>query len=200
MQSGGPQASAGYTTLDQVDESLQGRDITIAGMVTRVRSTVTHKGEDMAFVEMEDLSSSIDVIVFPKAYKRYQAFLAEDRLLVIQGKVDMRDGKAQIISESIQDYALADVGEQVAPAQVRLIEVNLTCTGNHDADMKLLNKAYQILQRRQGADRFYFNVIMDRGRVQLDFPNATTHYEPELENLLKEALGQSAILVRWTEA
>ncbi|MBM4430827.1 MAG: DNA polymerase III subunit alpha, partial [Chloroflexi bacterium] len=130
LQRAGQQAPAGYASLDQIDESLNGRDITIAGMVTRVRPTVTQKGEDMAFVEIEDLSSSIDVIVFPRTYKKYQAFLVEDRLLAIQGRVDVRGGKAQIISDSIQDYALADVGEEVVPARVRLIEVNLTCTGN----------------------------------------------------------------------
>jgi hypothetical protein len=45
-----------------------------------------------------------------------------------------------------------------------------------------------------------FNIISDKGRVQLDFPNVTTRFEPELENVLHAALGDDALYVQWTEA
>jgi DNA polymerase-3 subunit alpha len=192
--------SRDYTLLDRIDDSLKGRKVTIAGIVTRLRLTTTRKDEEMAFVEMEDLNSSVDVVVFPRTYNKYKELLAEDRLLVIEGRVDLRNGEVQIICDSVQDYALADIAEKSAPVRVRLLEVNLHCSGNRDRDMNLWRRTYEILEQRKGSDRFRFNIISDQGCVQLEFPNVTTHCESELEGLLKETLGENALHVRWTEA
>jgi DNA polymerase-3 subunit alpha len=189
-----------YTLLDRIDDSLKGRKVTIAGIVTRLRLITTRKDEEMAFIEMEDLNGSVDIVVFPRTYNKYMELLAEDRLLVIEGRVDLRNGEVQIICDSAQDYALADVAEKPAPVRVRLLEVNLHCSGNRDRDMNLWRRTYEILEQRKGSDRFRFNIISDQGCVQLEFPNVTTHCESELENLLKETLGENALQVRWVDA
>ncbi|KPL20680.1 MAG: hypothetical protein AMJ93_11320 [Anaerolineae bacterium SM23_84] len=194
------QASRDYTLLDQIDQELEGQQVTIAGNVTRVQPATTRKGEEMAFAEIEDLNDSIDIVVFPRVYSRCKHLLDVDRLVVIEGRVDVRNGKVQIICNSMQDHALAATGEKNGPLRVRLIEVNLPCNGNRDRDVELLSQAYTILAKRKGADRFRFNIVNDRGTVQLDFPNVTTHYTGELENQLRELLGENAVSVRWTEA
>jgi DNA polymerase-3 subunit alpha len=192
--------SRDYTLLDRIDDSLKGRKVTIAGIVTRLRLTTTRKDEEMAFIEMEDLNSSVDVVVFPRTYDKHKELLAEDRVLVIEGRVDLRNGEVQIICDSVQDYALADIAEKPAPVRVRLLEVNLHCSGNRDRDMNLWRRTYEILEQRRGSDRFRFNIISDQGCVQLEFPNVTTHCESELQNLLKETLGENALHVRWVDA
>jgi len=187
------------TPLDQIDDSLKRRKVTIGGIVTRARTIITRKGDEMAFIEVEDLNGSIDVVIFPRTYKKYKELLAEDRLLVITGKVDVRNGVVQVIGDSVQDYALADTSQDNAAARVRLLEINLHYSGNHDKDMHLLRKAYEIVEQHPGSDRFCFNIISDQGSVQLDFPNVTTHFDPELEKLLRETLGENALHVRGIE-
>jgi hypothetical protein len=59
---------------------------------------------------------------------------------------------------------------------------------------------YELLQQRPGSDRFHFTIISDHGRVRLDFPNATTHYEPQLDVELRTALGNEAFDVEWVQA
>jgi DNA polymerase-3 subunit alpha len=234
-------ASWDLTPLDQVDESLVGHRVTIGGMVIRARTITTHKGDEMAFVELEDLTGSMDVVVFPKTFKQCRELLSEDRLVVVQGKADTRDGSVQVIADTVEDYALSDAGTapyrpRVAPRsgrtpngagqpstlatngaqtgphrpaktgagrtppQVRLIEINLHCSGNREADTRLMQRVYEMLTQHPGADRFCFHVISDVGRVQLEFPNVTTHLEPELEGLLQSALGENAVRVQWVEA
>jgi DNA polymerase-3 subunit alpha len=193
-------ASSEFTTIDQIDHSLAGQRAAVAGGVLRARVITTQKGDEMAFVELEDLTGSIDVVVFPQAYEKHVEFLVEDRLLVIRGRIDVRDGNLQIIAESIQDYALADVGEKSGPVRVHSLEINLQCSGNRDQDVALLRQAYDLLLERPGSDRFSFNIISGQGQVQLDFPNATTHFEPELESRLKVILGEKAVQVHWIEA
>jgi DNA polymerase-3 subunit alpha len=188
------------TQLDQIDYSLQGRTVTIAGGVVRLHVITTQKGDDMAFVELEDLSDSIDVVVFPQAYEHYREFLDLDRVLVIRGRVDVRDDKVQVIAESVQDYALAGVEKGNGPLRVRFLEISLCCSGNRDHDVGLLRQTYELLQQYPGSDRFCFNVVSEKGQVQLDFPNVTTRFEAELENALKGLLGESAVRVQWIEA
>ncbi len=189
-----------YTSLDQIDYSLEGRALTVAGSVVRLRVIPTQKGDDMAFIELEDLSDSVDVVIFPQTYEQYMEFLDLDRVLVIRGRVDVRNGRVQIIGESVQDYALAGVEASNGPIRVRLLEINLCCSGNRDQDVGLLRQAYELLQQHPGSDRFCFNIVSEQGQVQLDFPNATTRFESELENTLRGLLGESAIHVRWIEA
>jgi DNA polymerase-3 subunit alpha len=189
-----------FILLDQIDHSLEGQNVAIAGSITRVRLTKTRNNKDMAFVELEDLNGRINVVVFPKAYSQCRELLADDRLVVIEGKVDVRNGEVQILCDSLQDYTLVDVGESHAPVRVRRVEVNLPCDGNRDSDVPLLRQAYSILVERKGSDRFRFNIVSDRGCVQLDFPNATTRYDVELEKQLKELLGPNALHVQWTDA
>jgi DNA polymerase-3 subunit alpha len=225
-----------YTPLDQIDDGLKGHKVVIAGRISRSRLTMTRKNEEMAFVELEDLSGSMDVVVFPRTFSDSKELLVEDQLLAIKGRVEVREGKVQVIADSVQDYALADMGlttsesltigggqspaaDRLAPAgwasrpeqdggigkaitspKVRLLEINLHCSGDREQDVLLMKKVYQILEQRPGPDRFLFNIISDKGRVQLDFPNATTRFEPELENVLRAALGDDALYVQWTEA
>jgi DNA polymerase-3 subunit alpha len=231
-----------YTPLDQIDDGLKGHKVSIVGRVTRSRLTMTRKSEEMAFVELEDLSGSMDVVVFPRTFSSSKELLVEDQLLVIGGRVDVRGGKVQVIADSVQDYALADmgpatstnpatgagqspaaggnhalgtgrpapvgealrpepgIGKAITSPKVRLLEINLRCSGDEDQDRQLMRKVYQILEQRPGPDRFLFNIISDEGRVQLDFPNATTRFEPELEKMLRAALGDDALYVQWTEA
>ncbi len=193
-------SSSEYTSLDQIDASLEGRSVTVAGSVTRIRAISTRKGNEMAFVELEDLTGGMDIVVFPQAFEQYKTFLAADRLLAIRGRVDVRDGKVQLVAEAVQDCALADVSENPTPISVRFVELNLRCSGNRDDDLSLLRKAYGLLQQHPGSDRFRFNIISKHGQVQLDFPNVTTGLEEGLESQLTGLLGDNAVHVRWIEA
>jgi hypothetical protein len=112
----------------------------------------------------------------------------------------VRDDKVQIIADSIEDYALASTNQTNGPVKVRLLEVNLHCSGNHERDTHLLRQVYELLQQHPGSDRFCFNVISDQGRVQLEFPNVTTHLNPELETRLQATLGDQSLYTRWVEA
>jgi hypothetical protein len=106
----------------------------------------------------------------------------------------------QLIADSFGDLNLASPGGDSKLARVHLLEINLQLSGNRDRDARLMHKVYKSLESHPGPDRFLFNVISEKGRVQLDFPNATTCYEPELESMLRETLGVNALQVRWTEA
>jgi len=92
------------TRTDQVDEALKGRRIQLMGLVAAVRTILTKKGDPMAFVQLEDPAGSIEVVVFPRLYEETRELWAEDRLVVVKGKADMREGRPSLICDAAREY------------------------------------------------------------------------------------------------
>jgi DNA polymerase-3 subunit alpha len=69
---------------------------TIGGIITEKKIKYTKTGQIMAFITLEDLVGSIEVIVFPKAYEAYSSKLAEENKVFMEGRISLeedRDGK-----------------------------------------------------------------------------------------------------------
>jgi len=92
------------TRSDQIDESIKGRRILVMGMVAAVRTITTKKGDPMAFVQIDDLGGSIEAVIFPRLYEETRELWAEDRLVVLKGKVDIRDGRPSLICDEAREY------------------------------------------------------------------------------------------------
>jgi DNA polymerase-3 subunit alpha len=67
---------------------MNGRHVVVAGMVQRVRRHTTKKGSEMAFVTLDGLQGSCDVVVFPRVWETTRQFWEPERILVVNGKVD----------------------------------------------------------------------------------------------------------------
>ncbi len=67
---------------------MNGQQVTVAGMVQRVRRHITKKGDEMAFVTLEDLQGTCDVVVFPRTWKTSKDTWQPERIVVMSGKVD----------------------------------------------------------------------------------------------------------------
>ena len=82
--------------------SLDGRSVTIGGILTAVKGKATKKGDYMAFATLEDLTGEIECLVFPKVYERYQAMLQEDTAVIITGRLSIREEEApKLLAEQI---------------------------------------------------------------------------------------------------
>jgi len=95
----------------QIEADMAGEKVIIAGVVVGVHPIITRKGEPMAFVQLEDLRGSIEVVVFPSIYEKTRRLWAEETILLIKGRVDVRDGKPKVICESASEYG-GEKGEE----------------------------------------------------------------------------------------
>jgi len=87
-----------------VTEEVAGKGVVVAGIVADVRQITTKKGETMAFIRLEDLQGSIDVTVFPKLYADEKAFFALEKIIVVAGKADVRNGRVSVVADTVRDY------------------------------------------------------------------------------------------------
>jgi DNA polymerase-3 subunit alpha len=77
--------------------------VRVAGVVTEVRVITTRKtGAEMAFAKIDDGTSTIELVVFPKIFKDTRDFWTEGQPLLVVGKVDTRDESPAILVESIE--------------------------------------------------------------------------------------------------
>jgi DNA polymerase-3 subunit alpha len=88
----------------EITEDAANSAVVIAGMITEVRQITTKKGDFMAFVRLEDLRGVVDVTVFPSLYRDERSMWAVDKIVVVRGRVDVRNGRVSVLADSVQDY------------------------------------------------------------------------------------------------
>jgi len=91
-----PDDDSGFPVVKDNEESV------IGGMITDKRIIATKKGGMMAFVTIEDLFGTVEVIVFPKDFEKYKQLLNLDEKVFIIGRVSMEEDKpAKLIAGNI---------------------------------------------------------------------------------------------------
>ena len=86
--------------LDGIEEredhgmEMDGMPVEIGGILTEVKGKATKKGAYMGFITIEDLTGQIECLVFPKVYEKYQAMMSVDDLVVLCGKLSIREDEA----------------------------------------------------------------------------------------------------------
>ncbi|MCX4341012.1 MAG: DNA polymerase III subunit alpha [Lachnospiraceae bacterium] len=82
-----------------------GAKVTIGGMIAEKKIKYTKSEKVMAFLQVEDLVGSIEVIVFPKDYERYGNSIVEDGKIFVKGRVSLEEDKdAKLVCEQITPF------------------------------------------------------------------------------------------------
>ena len=87
---------------DETSRLKNGQDVVIGGIITAKKEKITKNKNLMAFVTLEDIYGSIEVVVFPKPYEKYKNLLLEENVLLIKGRVNAEpDEEASIFCEEV---------------------------------------------------------------------------------------------------
>ena len=79
----------------------------------------------MAFVTLEDLTGQIECLVFPRVYERYQPLLQEDEIVMMSGKLSIREEESpKLLADRIEklDYIARERKEPPAPAPEKMTD------------------------------------------------------------------------------
>ena len=92
-----------------MEDTVMVRDgdrVIVGGMIQDKKIKYTKNNDAMAFVVLEDLVGSIEIIVFPKTYKKYEGYLVEDNKVIMKGRVSAEENKdAKLICEEIKPFS-----------------------------------------------------------------------------------------------
>lgn len=85
----------------QLSEVQPDEKIRMAGMIVRVRHHTTKKGEQMAFATLEDVQGNVELVIFPKLWKSVAQFVKTDQIVLIEGRVDLRESEPKVLVETL---------------------------------------------------------------------------------------------------
>jgi DNA polymerase-3 subunit alpha len=78
-------------TLSELREGREGEMKTVGGIVTALVRKYTKRGDLMGTFVLEDLGAALEVMVFPKTMAQYGHLLEDDAIVVVKGRLDVRD-------------------------------------------------------------------------------------------------------------
>ncbi len=98
--------------MSEVERRRDGEVVTVGGIVSAIKQLTTKKGDPMVFLRLDDLSGSLETVVFNSVYAAARELLEADRVLVIKGRVDHKEGETKLIALEIAPFeASSDKGE-----------------------------------------------------------------------------------------
>ncbi|MFC1956478.1 DNA polymerase III subunit alpha [Chloroflexota bacterium] len=206
---------AGTTLCGQIDTELADQNLVVAGMVASVRYLSTRDGRPFASAIIEDLDGQVEVMVWPKVFIDTRDLWQEGNILLIGGKVRMRDDSVQISCDQVRRYQpeAASAGDEITteteetptdieetPAEIESVEknmlvINIGQTEDEDNDLAFLNMLISVLKDFPGSDEVKLSVTNGSKVTNLKLSNVFTNYCPELQQRLAEMIGEDAFSI-----
>ncbi|MDE0311644.1 MAG: OB-fold nucleic acid binding domain-containing protein, partial [Caldilineaceae bacterium] len=86
----------------ELNERHDGKNVTLVGMLSSIRTTVTKKGDKMAFVQLEDMQGQCEAVLFPSVYEKCKEDLQEERVVLVKGKAQTRSARTSVLVDTLQ--------------------------------------------------------------------------------------------------
>ncbi|MEP6517982.1 helix-hairpin-helix domain-containing protein [Microcoleus vaginatus] len=102
-------------TLEQLIDK-KGK-VSVIVMLSAIKPVVTKKGEQMAILQLEDLTHQIKAVVFPKTYEQVKPHIIENAVLLISGKIEKDGEEIQIIVDTAKPVETVEVAEEIERVQ-----------------------------------------------------------------------------------
>jgi DNA polymerase-3 subunit alpha len=169
--------------MADVERRRDGEVVTVGGIVSALKQLTTKKGDPMVFLRLDDLSGSLETVVFNSVYTAARELLQADRVLVVKGRVDHKEGETKLIALEIAPFeASADKGE------VRLrLDARRAPAGT-------IRELAEVVRRFPGEAEVLLELETSGGPQVYAFgPEFRVRPEPDFHAEVKALLGEAAI-------
>ena len=167
------------------DGAADGQQVTVAGILSAVNRRVTKAGAPWAQAVLEDLEGSIEVLFFPATYAQVGINIAEDAIVVVKGRANLRDDSMKLIAS---DLTVPDLSQ--APRGPIVVSMPPTrCTP------PMVDRLREILAAHPGTTEVHLLLVNGTRSHRLKLADGyRVTPSPALMGDLKALLGQTAIV------
>ncbi len=159
--------------------------LTVGGLVTDVQMKTTKKQQQMAFLKLEDMVGTMEIIVFPKIYEQVRPLLVPDAKIFVYGRATVsEDEDSKLIADQI--YAFSD-----APKELWLQ------FQNKEAYLRQQTELEEILRSAPGPDGAAVYLRQERAVKRLDWRFYVQAGQTELLDRLHALLGEKNVRVSY---
>ncbi|ABS42606.1 DNA polymerase III subunit alpha [Clostridium botulinum] len=173
-----PKESLEGNLVDTISSIKDGDKVVVGGMITHVSKKLTRNNDMMAFIVLEDLYSSIEVIVFPKIFNMARNIINEDEVVLLKGRVSLReDEQPKLICEFMEPL-------------VKINSEKLYILVEEKKDIKLkLQETKGVFLQHKGNIPVYFCTNKERKKFRIDrelWVNGSRELMDNLRNMFGE--------------
>ncbi len=172
---------------EEFDGFKDGDLVKIICIVQSKKLLTTRNKATMAFINAEDKSGSIEIVVFPKIYEQYNSLLSQDNILIISGKVSLKEEEPpKILCETIIDHSVLDK-VTLDPKKHLFLRFPLY-------DEAKMNEVIQVLNQNIGD--VPVTLYFEDNKKRLDLKNNGIIYSDSLFLQLKSIIGEKNIVYK----
>ncbi|MEW5934330.1 MAG: DNA polymerase III subunit alpha, partial [Bacillota bacterium] len=115
-------------------DAADGSAVTVGGVVVGIKRISTRAGEPMGFVELEDMSGHVEVVVFPRVMERFRGCLVKDAVVLVKGTLQRSEGEE---------------GQRVAKVMAEEV-IPLACPGSLVVELRTAEQEEKALRELKG--------------------------------------------------
>ncbi len=182
---------ASFTLCPLVDlqQVVDGREVTVGGIISRINRMTDKKGNMMAFATLEDFSGKTELILFSDCYEKSKGVLEIDRIVLATGRVSTREEEQpKVVSSEI--LPLDKLTER--------FDCQLVIKLGNGCEETTINEALATLEQYRGPVPVLLATRENGSEVYIKSRRYAVKLDFALLNSLKELLGDSAAYLRPT--
>ena len=168
---------------------MDGKIVTFPGIITSVKKKYTKNNTLMAFVTVEDLYGSCEIIVFDSCYARSNSSLFEENIVVVDGRLSVReDEDIKIVANNISTLQEDTPKQQQVQTKPKLLSLNI-----ENATEEQKAKLRGTLRFFKGNKNNIAVEVVDNGEHK---PCGTIYLNEEILEQFKEILGEEGVVLK----
>ncbi len=155
---------------------------TVGGLINEKTVKYTKNDQPMAFLQLEDMFGTVEVVVFPKTYEKYNGLLKEDEKIFVTGRVSLEEEKnGKLIAEKI--VLFSQMGRSL---WLRF--------DNMKRYQSLWPEVSEVLQGSEGSDQVV--IYIAEGKLKKTLPRKdNVRADEELMKTLYEKMGEENVKI-----
>ena len=164
-----------------------GQNVKYAGTITSVKKKYTKRNTIMAFVTVEDLYGSAEIVVFDSVFSRCDNILVEENIVIVEGRLSIKeDEDARIIVQNIKEFS----GENNTGDNIRKNTVLIDITELNETQKERLKGAIRFFS----GDRVNMKIsVLDKAQEK---PCGAIYLTEAILEQFKEIVGEENVMLK----
>jgi DNA polymerase III subunit alpha len=170
-------------TIGELDRRRDGEVVTVGGIVAAPRHMATKQGNAMVFLRLEDVTGGVETVVFNSTYDRARELCTTDRILIVKGRIDRKEGETKLVAMEIAAF------EAVPEKREVWLKIDATKAG-----AGTIRELAALIKDFPGESPVYADLITSHGKKVYAFgPQYKVKPAPDFYAEVKMLLGESAV-------
>jgi len=91
-------------TIAELERRRDGEIVTVGGIVSALKHMTTKRGDQMVFMRLDDITGGTECMVFNSTYDKARELCTVDRILIVKGRVDHKEGETKLIAMEVSAF------------------------------------------------------------------------------------------------